>query len=255
MNNKITNYRNYIVQNVCAFRKTAEEFGGLSNMCGGFPLKINGIEILTSEALYQACRFPENPEIQEIILKEKSPITAKMKSKPHRHLTRKDWDSKRATIMYWCLQVKLAQNFIKFGSLLETTYGKDIVEESSKDAYWGAIKSKENETLLVGTNALGRLLMQLRKNYFENKYDLLLVNPPEVSNFYLLDKKIDIIDERENFIKTLQKHWEIEVTDNFKSNFDEMQFIEYYDKKLPKSNARKSKSKKADFGNTADLFS
>ncbi len=38
---------------VC-FLKTKEEFGGLSNMAGGFVLEINRVKILTAEALYQA---------------------------------------------------------------------------------------------------------------------------------------------------------------------------------------------------------
>ena len=36
--------------------KTKEVFGGLSNMASGYPLQINGVCILTTEALYQACR-------------------------------------------------------------------------------------------------------------------------------------------------------------------------------------------------------
>jgi len=67
----------------CAiFLKTAERFGGLSNMAGGYALSINGIRIPTSEALYQACRFPDKPELQKIIIGQKSPMTAKMKPKP-----------------------------------------------------------------------------------------------------------------------------------------------------------------------------
>ena len=50
--------RTYRYDEVCAFRKTKEAFGALSNMASGFPIRINGTFILTSEALYQACRFP-----------------------------------------------------------------------------------------------------------------------------------------------------------------------------------------------------
>jgi len=34
------------------FLKTKEQFGGLSNMAGGYSLFVNGIRILTAEALY-----------------------------------------------------------------------------------------------------------------------------------------------------------------------------------------------------------
>ena len=125
--------RTYKYLEVCHFRKTKDLYGELSNMCSGFPLKINGFNILTSEALYQACRFPFLPEAQKKIINEKSPMTAKMVSKPFRIDTREDWDDVRIDIMYWCLRVKLAQNFVTFGKLLENTYDKPIVEDSTKD--------------------------------------------------------------------------------------------------------------------------
>ena len=66
------------------FLKTREEWGGLSNMAGGFPLKVNGIPIRSSEALYQSCRFPHMPHVQRLIFGQKSPMSAKMVTKPHR---------------------------------------------------------------------------------------------------------------------------------------------------------------------------
>lgn len=73
------------------FLKTRERFGGLSNMAAGFPLVVNGVPIRTSEALYQACRFPLKPEVQKLIIAERSPMTAKMRGKPYRNFTRPDW--------------------------------------------------------------------------------------------------------------------------------------------------------------------
>ncbi|NLM00402.1 MAG: NADAR family protein [Treponema sp.] len=194
---------------------TKELYGGLSNMASGFPLKVNGVEILTSEALYQACRFPHLPEVQEKIIKEKSPMSAKMVSKPHRINSRPDWDDVRIKIMRWCLRVKLAQNFFEFGKLLESTFDKPIVEDSSKDDFWGAIRDKQDENILIGTNALGRLLMELRQFYNEKRYsyEMFVVEPLNISNFTLLGQKIDTIDERENFISSIKKsikYFEIE---------------------------------------------
>ncbi|MDT8265677.1 NADAR family protein, partial [Roseomonas sp. DSM 102946] len=100
------------------FLKTKEAFGGLSNMAGGFPLRVNGVRILTSEALYQACRFPHLPDVQKLIIAEASPMTAKMKGKPHRSNSRPDWGAVRVKIMRWCLRVKLIQNFAEFSRLL-----------------------------------------------------------------------------------------------------------------------------------------
>ena len=70
--------RTYERSRSVVFRKTREEFGGLSNMASGFPLEINGLRVLTSEALYQACRFPHLPEVQKQILEQASPMAAKM---------------------------------------------------------------------------------------------------------------------------------------------------------------------------------
>ncbi len=50
--------RTYNRDDCVVFCKTNEKFGGLSNMAPGFPLRINDVDFRTSEALYQACRFP-----------------------------------------------------------------------------------------------------------------------------------------------------------------------------------------------------
>ena len=130
--------RTYVRTRSVVFRMTNAPFGGLSNMSSGFPLSVNGIRILTSEALYQACRFPHLPRVQRLIIGQTSPMTAKMKSKPHRHESRPDWNQVRVKVMRWCLRVKLAQNWVKFSALLLDTEDRPIVEESRKDDFWGA---------------------------------------------------------------------------------------------------------------------
>lgn len=203
--------RIYQASEIIWFRKTKENFGGLSNMCAGYPLVINGHIIRTSEAIYQACRFPDFPDIQRLIINEKSPMTAKMKSKPYRQHTRKDWDKVRVKIMRWCLQVKLAQNFIKFGQLLEETHKWPIVEDSRKDKFWGAVRDKNNKQILTGINALGRLLMELRQTYRSAKrYDLLYVAPLYIDNFNLFGEPIQAIDERVKFVGSLLQVWNIQ---------------------------------------------
>jgi len=184
-------------------------------MASGFPLKVNDNHILTSEAIYQACRFPHLPDIQEKIIKEKSPMSAKMVGKPYRSNSREDWDDTRIKIMRWCLKVKLAQNFFEFGKLLESTFDKPIVEDSSKDDFWGAIRDKQDDNILKGTNALGRLLMELRQFYNEKRYsyEMFVVEPLNIPNFTLFGKKIETIDERETFISAIKKstrYFEIE---------------------------------------------
>ena len=166
------------------FLKTRESFGGLSNMAGGFPLLVNGIHIRTSEALYQACRFPHLPEVQWLIIDQESPMAAKMKSKPYRHDSRPDWNRVRVSVMRWCLRVKLAQNWDDFSKLLLDTGYSPIVEHSRRDDFWGA-KPLDERTLL-GMNVLGRLLMELRELVkTETQENLLQVEPLPMENFLL----------------------------------------------------------------------
>ena len=161
-------------------------------MAGGFPLEVNGVKIRTSEALYQACRFPHIPKVQHEIIAQRSPMTAKMKGKPHRSNSRSDWDAVRIKIMRWCLQVKLALNWDKFSDLLLETGDMPIVEHSRRDDFWGA-KPVDGETL-VGTNALGRLLMELRERVKdEPKENLLYVAPLPIDGFLLYEDPIKAI--------------------------------------------------------------
>lgn len=192
MTNKIFEIVNYDASNSCTFKKTKEKYGGLSNMASGYPLTIQKFTILTSEALYQACRFPHRPELQNSILNERSPMAAKIITKPYRSDSRADWESIRVDVMRWCLQLKLAQNLNNFGNLLESTMGMPIIEESHKDSFWGAIKDKKNSNLLTGQNVLGKLLVEIREFYFKIKStdDSITISPPDVNNFLLNNNNI-----------------------------------------------------------------
>jgi len=160
-------------------------------MAPGFPIRIGDVSLRNSEALYLACRFPHMPDVQRLIVNEVSPMTAKMRSKPYRKHSRGDWDYIRVPIMKWCLRVKLAQNLNSFGSLLLATEEKTIVEDSRKDAFWGAIK--DDNGVFHGMNVLGRLLMELRENLKKDPDVFKEILPLEICEFNLLDKKIPVI--------------------------------------------------------------
>lgn len=179
------------------FLKTKERFGGLSNMAAGFPLRVNGVRIKTSEALYQACRFPHMPEVQQLIIGENSPMTAKMRSKPYRRVSRHDWDFVRVKVMRWSLRVKLAQNWREFGRLLLSTGDRPIVEQSRKDDFWGA-KVADDGTL-VGMNVLGRLLMELREQLKGDEAESLrFIEPLAISEFLLFGQPIEAVQAAPN---------------------------------------------------------
>ncbi|WAS05948.1 NADAR family protein [Gloeomargaritales cyanobacterium VI4D9] len=160
----------------------------------GYPLNVNGGEILTSEALYQACRFPHLPNIQQQIIAERSPMTAKMKTKPYRDQSRPDWDKVRIEVMRWCLQVKLIQNWDKFSALLLATDERPIVEDSHKDDFWGA-KPRDDDTL-IGINALGHLLMELREQIKKEEItSQTIVYPPDIGDFLLYGQPINPVSK------------------------------------------------------------
>ena len=186
---KTPEFRTYNRQECITFRKTAERFGGLSNMAGGYLLNVNGIKILTSEALYQACRFPHLPEVQQLIIAERSPMTAKMKSKPYRENSSPDWELIRTRVMRWCLRVKLVQNWNKFSKLLLDTRDLPIVEDSRKDDFWGA--KPGDEEILTGANVLGRLLMQLREQLKHGEISCqTIIAPLDIPDFLLYGQAI-----------------------------------------------------------------
>jgi ribA/ribD-fused uncharacterized protein len=200
----------YNLNDVVSFQKTDEIFGGLSNMKGKvFPLHVNGKLFHSSEALYQACRFPEYPEIQKEIMHYPSPMTAKMKSKKYRNThTRIDFEEVKVDIMYWCLRVKLAHYPLELGHLLQKSGDLPIVEISHKDRFWGAVRTNSNSDIVRGENVLGNLLMKLRDFYNENRGSskLLRVDALEIPNFKLLGRDIEGVDCCKQFRKVVKTY-------------------------------------------------
>lgn len=152
--------------NEIAFTKVKLPYGWLGNM-SAFPVEYEGKIYLTTEALFQALRFTNHPEIQELIRLEKSPMSAKMVAKGKVDLmdngilySEKDIDNMRL-----CLSLKLEQHPKLKEDLLET---KDsiIIEDCSNrphgsGLFWG---SQKTENGWNGKNILGVLWMELRKN-------------------------------------------------------------------------------------------
>ena len=200
-------FRTYQRADCAVFRKTAEAFGGLSNMAPGFPVRVNGVRILTVEALYQACRFPHRPEVQRKIIDQASPMTAKMVGKPYRNDSRPDWDRVRVKIMRWVLRLKLAMHWTQFSELLLSTGDQPIVEDSRKDDFWGAVPV--GSTSLVGMNVLGRLLMELREQVKQGA-ELRRVEPPAISDFLLFNEVLGVVDFRNqksgSFVASPEEH-------------------------------------------------
>jgi len=173
----------YVKNNVASFLGTDEEFGGLSNMSGDYPLKINGLSVRSTEHLYQALKFTCHPAIQLEILETPCPLVAKWvaKRKAYKLCVRSDWEEVKLEVMNYCLRAKLITHWVKFGDLLRSTGHRDIVEVSSKgDKFWGTV---DDGVVLRGHNHLGRLLTTLRNEFAHqgNESLRILTNPAGLS--------------------------------------------------------------------------
>ena len=186
-------------QGCVVFFKVGGEYGGLSNMSNDFPLRVNGLRIGSSEALYQACRFPHRPDWQQEILAAPHAMQAKMKAKKQgrRPQSRPDWAQVQLDVMRWCLRMKLPQHFKRFGGLLRWSAPRAIVERSHRDRFWGAVL--EADGVLHGENRLGQLLMELREELLTCKVTgqesrLLRVEPLQIPDFLLLGQAIGVVE-------------------------------------------------------------
>jgi len=184
--------RTYDRATSAVFFRTRDQFGGLSNMAAGYPLLVNNIPIRTSEALYQSMRLPTLPEAQQKVFDEPSPIGAKICSRKFLEHTRADWERIKIKVMLWSLRIKLLQNREKFGEVLLSTDELPIVEQSSKDEFWGAKVTPDGT--LVGMNVLGRLLVQLREE-FKAGSDHKAVEPLDVPEFLLLGEPVRAVGD------------------------------------------------------------
>jgi type I restriction enzyme S subunit len=91
--------------------------------------------------------------------------------------------------MRWCLHLKLSQNPVSFGRLLDSTGDRPIVEDSRKDAFWGAIPDA-TDTTLTGCNVLGQLLMELRD---QRRAGTFVVVQPDLPNFKLFNEPVVVV--------------------------------------------------------------
>ena len=184
--------------------KVDGEFGDLSNMSNAHPLTVNDMVVKSSEALFQLCKFPSQPEWQREIIDAPNAMQARMKAgkagRPKE--TRADWTQICIQVMRWVLRVKLACHPQRMAALLRWSGQTPFVELSRKDPFWGALEEKEG--LLKGENHFGRLLTELRETvrarFAEGKEaELLKVEPLAIENFLLLGEPIREVTGSGNF--------------------------------------------------------
>ena len=185
--------KSYDVGRCAAFRRTSDPWGALSNMVSGFPIFAGGISLCASEVLYQACRYPHLPDLQQELLLSQTPFEAKLTSRSNARNSRPDWETVRVAVMTWCLRVKLAQHYEALTGILRATGNLEIVERTRDDIFWGAAPSGDQLTY-VGRNVLGRLWSLLRRDVKRKPaVSMRRVEPPQVPRFLLLGREVGII--------------------------------------------------------------
>lgn len=170
----------YLQDKVVTFQNTDEEFGGLSNLSEDYPMRINGMHIVSSEHLYQSLKFPDFPSVQHEILEKPKPLISKMiaSRREYKSCIRSDWEAVKVQVMDYCLKAKLINNWVKFGNLLRSTGDKDIVEITFKKH--SLLGDEPSLVSVLDGNNLGRLLTTLRNEYVhqDNENLRILVPPP-----------------------------------------------------------------------------
>ena len=135
------------------------------------PLMVEGVSFSNKEKLFQMMKFSDKETLASIYHAKRLPLKWAAKKGEKNGLRREDWGQIIIDVMKFCLHIKYEQSK-EFRHVLNETAGFIIVEDQTKlkttrsgklkDAdTWGVVRKGE---LFVGSNLLGRLLMELRKN-------------------------------------------------------------------------------------------
>ncbi|CAD72180.1 conserved hypothetical protein [Rhodopirellula baltica SH 1] len=135
------------------FYSTGDEHGEFSNFAG-YPIKIGKKVWPTSEHYFQAMKFQEGSD-QEEIRKANSPMQAARMGRDRKRKLRRDWESVKVNIMREAILAKFTQHE-DLRELLLATGDAKIIEHTTNDDYWGDGGDGR------GKNMLGRILMDTR---------------------------------------------------------------------------------------------
>ncbi len=158
--------RIYIREQSCGFRFTAAAWGEFSNF---FPLAVpiaaGPWQFRTSEAIYQAAKFPAHPDIQRRIAEAPTARGAAAIGRTPGLGIDSGWNARRVDVMRWVLRRKREANLDEIDAVLAETGERPIVEVSTRDLWWGARPVADR---YEGNNVLGRLWMELRQHLRES---------------------------------------------------------------------------------------
>lgn len=150
------------------FYRVTDDYGILSNFAP-FPIKIDDIVWPTTEHYFQAQKFLDKQD-QEEIRQARTPFEAAEMGRDRSRQLRSDWEEIKINVMRKALYAKFTQ-YITLKNELLSTADALLVEHTKNDAFWG---DGGNGT---GENMLGILLMELRDKLSGNQT---IINPEDI---------------------------------------------------------------------------
>ena len=139
-------------------REFKNEYSFLSNFYP-HPIYFNGLLYKTSEHAYQAQKCVKR---EDMILFTYDITPSKAKRLGRKLKIRDDWDMIKLDVMKQILIIKFSDEKLK--KLLKDTGDNELVEGNYwNDVYWGV-----DIDTGIGKNNLGKLLMDIRSNIFDN---------------------------------------------------------------------------------------
>lgn len=147
----------------CApFSKSSGEWGIFSNF-GNTPIVLDGVTFFCVEQLFQCLKFTTSEAVLDIYGAHGMTIKHKAKKWGNTDALCPDWGRMIVDAMKFCLMLKYEQNE-EFRQELERSKGLYIVEDQTSmprkaPDTWGC---KPHDDTFVGSNLMGRLLMELR---------------------------------------------------------------------------------------------
>lgn len=131
-----------------------QDFYVLSNF-SAFRIDWKGRTFDTSEAAYHWEKFPDEAEVQDMILDAPSAHQAFKIAESQKMFRRQDWDAVKVGIMRDILRAKAEQHEYVRRKLLDTG-DRELIEDSWRDDVWGWGPNRD------GQNLLGKLWMEVR---------------------------------------------------------------------------------------------
>ncbi len=149
----------------CPFRFTSARWGAFSELQPlAVPILAGPWSCPTSENLYQACKFPAHPDVQQHIAEAPTARQAAAIGRTPGLGIDPGWNAQRVDVMRRVLRMKREANAAGIDAVLAETGVRPIVEISTRDPWWGARPVSDR---YEGHNVLGRLWMELRQQLRE----------------------------------------------------------------------------------------